>query len=245
MQIAIDLPWARQKSAPVELPNVELPKVQLPNVQLPQVDLAATVDDTKRAVGDSADTISAVAQDLGAQAASLGREAIKIGKDVAKMSRDAARKGQQLTATGGDTLRQLRSDAAATVDDLRSIRIVRESRRGPDLRPGIALLAGASAGIAAMYFFDPEQGRRRRVLFMDQVRHYSRLSGEWVDNTTRDLRNKSQGWAIEARKAAESIRTQEPEFQDDVTATPDVSGELSSTDWGEPATPEPAETYKS
>jgi len=237
MQISIDLPWTRSKSAQLEVPAVEMPRV----------DLAAKVDDTKRVVSDSAETISAVAQDLGTQAASLGREAMKIGKDAARISLDAARKGQHLAANSGGTIRQLRSDAAATVDDLRSIRIVRESRRGPDFKPGVALLAGASAGLAAMFFLDPEQGRRRRVLFMDQAHKFARMAAEWFDGTTRDLRNKSQGWASEARKAADSMNRSQSTTSDAeaVAATPNVSNELAATDWSEPASTEtePSETY--
>ena len=227
MQIAIDLPWARHRAAPVELPNLELP----------HIDVAAKVEDTKRAVSDGADTIGTVAQDLGSQAASLGREAMKIGRDAAKISRDAARKGQLLAASSGNTLRQLRADAGAVADDLRSIRIVRERQRGLDLRPGAALLAGASAGAAAMFFLDPRQGRRRRVRFMDQVRTYARLASEWLDVTGRELRNRSQGWAIEARRAAEAMRPPAAQAEPEpVMATPDIPGELTSTDWPEPAT---------
>lgn len=239
MQIAIDLPWARRKSAFVEMPNVELP----------HVDLAAKVEDTKRVVSDGADSISSVAHELGTQATSLGREAVKIGKDAAKISREAARKGQLWAANSGETLRHLRADAASTVDDLRSIRIVREKRRGLDLKPGIALLAGASAGVAAMFFLDPERGHRRRMLFIDQVRHYSRLSSEWLGSTTRDLRNRSEGWAAEARRAAnsaaESMNRTKMTDAEEVLATPDVSTQLSSTDWSEPAPAEPvtADTY--
>jgi hypothetical protein len=230
MQIAVDLPWARQKTASVDIPNV----------QLPQVDLATKVEDTRRAVSDGADQISTAAQDLGREAANLGREAMKIGRDAAKAGRGAARKGQLLAATSGETLGKLRSDAAATVDDLRSIRIVRDRPRGPDLKPGVAILAGASAGVAAMFFLDPEQGRRRRVTFMDQLRKYSRLSGEWLEGTTRDLRNRSVGLAAEARRAADSMSKHSTDYDDeDVIDTPDISQELKATDWPEPATPEP------
>jgi hypothetical protein len=226
MQIAIDLPWARRSGRP--------------SFETPNVDLANKVEDTKRAVGDSAETISAVVQDLGAQAATLGREAARIGKDAAKASRDAAKKSQSLAVAGGETLRQLRTGAGSTLDDLRSIRIVREKRQGPSWKPGAALLAGASAGFAAMFFLDPDQGRRRRVLFMEQAHKYARVANEWLDTTARDLRNRSEGWAAEARKQADAIRSQRAsEFADDdsdVSTTPDVSEQLSSTDWTEPET---------
>jgi hypothetical protein len=235
MQIAVDLPWARQQMAPVDIPNV----------QLPQVDLAAKVEDTRRAVSDGADQISTVAQDLGREAANLGREAMKIGRDAAKASRDAARKGQLLAATSGDTLSKLRSDAAATVDDLRSIRIVRDRQSGPDLKPGVAILAGISAGLAAMFFLDPDQGRRRRVQFIDQLRKWIRLAIERFEGTTRDLRNRGVGFAAEARRAADSMSKRATDYgDDDVVDTPDISQELSATDWPteqtEPAIVEPA-----
>lgn len=230
MQIAIDLPWARQKAS-----------VELPNVELPRVDLVAKVEDTRRAVSEGADQISTAAQDLGREAANLGREAMKIGRDAAKASREAARKGQLLAATSGETLGKLRSDAAATVDDLRSIRIVRDRQHGPDWRPGVAILAGASAGVAAMFFLDPDQGRRRRILLLDQLRKWFRLSGEWLEGTTRDLRNRSVGLAAEARRAADSMSKHSTDYEDeDVIDTPDISQELSATDWPEPATTETA-----
>jgi hypothetical protein len=224
MQIAIDLPWARRTGRP--------------SFETPNIDLANKVDDTKRVVGESADSIGAVAQDLGTQAAALGREAVKVGKEAAKASREAAKKGQLWAAAGGETLRQLRSDAGSTFDDLRSIRIVREKRQGPDWKPGAALLAGASAGIAAMFFLDPEQGRRRRVLFMEQAHRYARAANEWLDSAARDLRNRSEGWAAEARKATDSMRSQERSYDmddaSDVASTPDVADQLSATDWTEP-----------
>ena len=233
MPFAVELPWANRSSGP-----------QIPNIELPHVDVAGKVEDTRRVVSDGADTLSTVAQDLGSQAASLGREAMKIGKDAAKISRDAAKKGQLWATTGTETLRKLQSDASGTFDDLRSIRVVRERRQGPDLKPGAALLAGAGAGIAAMFFLDPEHGRRRRVLFMDQVHKYARVANDWMDSTARDLRNRSQGWATDARKAADSMRSTEREDEmEPISSTPDVSENLSATDWTEPETA--SDTYRS
>jgi hypothetical protein len=227
MQFAVELPWARRS---------DRPQIEIPNVDLPKVDLAARVEDTKRVVGDGAETITAVAQDLGTQAAVIGREAVKIGKDAAKISRDAARKGQKWASTSGRTFGQLRSDAASTVDDLRSIRIVRQ--RGPDWRPGAAMIVGAGAGIAAMFFLDPEHGRTRRIFVMEKAHKYARISNEWLDATARDLRNRSQGWALEARKMTDQARGNMPLEDDDVvSSTPDVSDKLASTDWTDSQSP--------
>lgn len=207
--------------------------MQLAIDRIPDIDLATRADETKRAVGDSAET-------LGAAATEFGREAAKIGQDAARLSREAARKGLLLAAATGKSLRRASNDAAATLEDLRSYEIVRK-RSGPDWRPGIALIVGAGAGLAAMYLLDPEQGRRRRVLLMDQIHKYARISGERLNSTAHDLRNRSQGLAIEARKAVDQARGETRDYQPDngVMGGPDVSDRLADTEWpAEPATTE-------
>jgi hypothetical protein len=58
-------------------------------------------------------------------------------------------------------------------------------------------LAGLSAG--AMYFFDPDLGRRRRSLVRDQVNHWMNQIGDAVDVGTRDLENRLQGFGAELK----------------------------------------------
>jgi hypothetical protein len=205
-------------------------------VEIPEMNLSARADETRRAVSDGADSLGAAANDF-------GREAIRLGRDAMRLGREAARRGLLMATSGEKALRRASNDAAATIEDLRSYQIVRK-RRGPDWRPGLALISGASAGLAAMYFLDPEQGRRRRVLFMDQVNKYTRVSTKWLDATVRDLRNRSEGIAIEARKAMDQARSGADGAStygaEGVMATPDRSDELAATDWpAEPATSEP------
>ena len=59
--------------------------------------------------------------------------------------------------------------------------------------PGLALAAGAFAGINAMYFFDPERGRRRRALARDKTFHLLRESERTFDRGVRDFANRVQG----------------------------------------------------
>ncbi|MDP8905599.1 MAG: hypothetical protein M3N29_09880 [Chloroflexota bacterium] len=229
----MQLPWTRQSSQPTNEP---------PKFDLPKIDVSAAASDARRAVSDGAEQVAAVAADVSREAAKLGKDAAKAGRQAIKAGREAARKAGGLAVTGEATLRNLGADAKAAADDLRSVRIVR--KRGPDWRPGMALFAGISAGVAAMFFFDPEQGRRRRALLMDQVRKWTRLSSEWVDGKVRDIRNRSIGAGHEVRRAAEgatesAARTSEAALEDVAAATPDVSGELADTDAG--ATIEPTQ----
>jgi hypothetical protein len=216
---------------------IELPLGRRANgasIEIPDMNLSARATQTQRAVADGTESLGAAANDF-------GREALRLGRDAAKLSREIARRSLVMATTGEKALRRASNDAAATIEDLRSYQIVRK-QRGPDWRPGIALIAGASAGLAAMYFLDPEHGRRRRVLFMDQVNKYTRMSGEWLDGTMRDLRNRSEGIAIEARKAIDHSRNGASDYEaEPVMATPDRRDELAATDWpAEPATSEPS-----
>jgi osmotically-inducible protein OsmY len=59
------------------------------------------------------------------------------------------------------------------------------------------LLLGAALGGAAMYFFDPDRGRRRRALVRDKTVSASTCVSSFVDAGTRDL--KSRGTAVTGR----------------------------------------------
>jgi hypothetical protein len=55
------------------------------------------------------------------------------------------------------------------------------------------LLTGGLLGAGAMYFFDPQQGRRRQALLEDQCRRLSRETTEGLDAAWRDLGNRARG----------------------------------------------------
>lgn len=57
----------------------------------------------------------------------------------------------------------------------------------------IRLLAGLGIGAAGMYFFDPQQGKRRRALLRDQWIHYKTQLPKQVDRKMRHLQNQAQG----------------------------------------------------
>ncbi len=53
------------------------------------------------------------------------------------------------------------------------------------------LLIGAALGGTAMYFFDPDRGRRRRALVRDRAIKASRKTGELFEAGARDLANRA------------------------------------------------------
>ncbi len=56
-----------------------------------------------------------------------------------------------------------------------------------------ALLGGAGIGAGLMYFFDPVDGRRRRALIRDQLRHWLGKSDDALAATARDMANRARG----------------------------------------------------
>jgi hypothetical protein len=79
-------------------------------------------------------------------------------------------------------------------------RVVAATRR-IDRRATLAL-AGASAGALAMFYLDPQQGRRRRALVRDQIAHAGHIFGREVPHTIerrgRYLRGVARGVRHEA-----------------------------------------------
>lgn len=202
--------------------------------------LAGTMEDVRRKVTEGAEQaveqVAHVAEQLGEKAGKLGQEygrgAGKLGREVSRdVSEEAAKLSKEWRSAGEQNLRNLGKDVRALTKDVRQLRVTRE-QPGPNVMPGIALLAGLGGGLAVMYFFDPEQGRRRRSLLQDQVSKWTRIGRERLSGRAEDLRNRTIGLTHEARAAlggaAESI-DDEP-WEGIGESTPDVSEELERTD---------------
>ena len=61
------------------------------------------------------------------------------------------------------------------------------------------LLVGAGAGAGLMYLLDPDLGNRRRALVRDQLVRAGHVTGDAVDATSRDVRNRARGVVAEMR----------------------------------------------
>ncbi len=187
------------------------------------------LDDVRKALSDEADHIAAVAADLGrdiAQAAGnvtqdagkvtskvaqeAGNQVASVTQDVSsgagslaqKLAAGAAGVGAAIAASGRKSL----GDAQELGREARNVRLTTQPvKSGPDPMAGVALLGGFSAGIALMYFLDPEQGRRRRSLFRDQLNKWTRIGRQTAAGTAKDLRNRSVGVMHETRKAVSGL----------------------------------------
>jgi uncharacterized membrane protein len=62
-------------------------------------------------------------------------------------------------------------------------------------------------GAAAMYFLDPQNGRRRRTDFQNQLHSAQRQLGHGRDVVVRDATNRAHGLLLETRHALEARRT--------------------------------------
>lgn len=69
------------------------------------------------------------------------------------------------------------------------------------LRTSLGVAGGVAAGALTMYFYDPDHGRRRRALCMDQLNSAAGTVKEAVESTAHDLTNRARGLVAEARPA--------------------------------------------
>lgn len=196
--------------------QINLPKVEL---RAPKTeDLAGAVDDTRHAVRQG---VEQVADQVMVGTAVLAREAGKLGREAGNVGRQASRFGWRIGRRG----------RAATGENVRDATGTRRSR----VVPGLALLGGVGAGVAAMFFLDPEQGRRRRALLRDQAIKWTRITRETVDGRLTDLRNRTAGLAHEATsliKRNGGGDGQQPELAEIAVAesTPHAAPQLTETD---------------
>ncbi len=92
-------------------------------------------------------------------------------------------------------------------------------------------LAAMAAGAAAMYYLDPQMGRRRRAEVGQRVTHLGHLVQHEAQGRTTDLRNRLQGLLAEARGLVNRLRHREE------AALPDADDGLEPLSM----TPEPLE----
>jgi cell division septum initiation protein DivIVA len=161
-----------------------------------------------RAVEQSADVAGRQADVLGKEAgkraAQIAEQATKLGQEYGhKASVEAERLGRELAVTGAKAAATGAANLRELSGELRSLHVVRRNRLRDSL-PGFAVLSGIATGIAAMFFLDPEQGRRRRAMARDKLLKWANDAQRVIGGKTKDMRNRAVGAAHEARSAIAS-----------------------------------------
>ena len=152
---------------------------QVSNIQLPSIDIGGTIDSARRIIGDARKTLS------------------ESGDQIAHGAQQVAQGAQQTAQRVG----QVGQDLRGRVDNVKALEL-RRKRRDP--WPGVALVMGVAGGVAAMFLFDPQDGKRRRALLRDKLGKWSRAASDTAHGRAKDLRNRSQGLIHETRKAIDS-----------------------------------------
>src|SRR5689334_14475452 len=80
------------------------------------------------------------------------------------------------------------------------------------------LLFGAGLGAAAMFLLDPARGKRRRALLRDKLAQATRMTGDCLDVTTRDVTNRTRGWYSEIKSRLSSEQPDDAVLVDRVRA---------------------------
>jgi hypothetical protein len=94
-------------------------------------------------------------------------------------------------------------------------------RRGPPMVPLPAIWAGAAAGAALTYFFDPDRGKARRAQTRDRLAAFLRRSGERAGRRARWTKGPIAGVAA---RIAGTFSKAEP--MNDATLTAKVESQL-------------------
>jgi len=198
------------------------------SAETPVNGVGSKIDDVRRSLSKEAEHLAEMAARYGREAAAhasdiaddASKQASKIASDTTAKAQTVASDsvgsannwGQQLikgAAEVGAALavssRKVAKDANQTVQstarDARNLRLTTEPQKtGPDFAPGITLLAGFGAGIALMYYLDPERGRARRNMLRDKLLSWTRKATQTASGTAKDLSNRAQGAVYETRK---------------------------------------------
>jgi len=66
--------------------------------------------------------------------------------------------------------------------------------------PILALILGLLGGAGAMFFLDPQTGRRRRALLRDQAVKVGHQTGDTLEAVSKQAKNRAQGVVAETQK---------------------------------------------
>ena len=246
--MTVTMPWKAQGDSPVNGVAAKIDEVRQ-SLSKEAERLAQMADDysqqTRANAADLADDTTAQAKDASVQAKKAASEQVtRAGGWVNDLLKAAASLGTALALSSRRTAQDLGDSAQEKAKDLRNLRLTTEPKQtAPDFTPGITLLAGFGAGIALMYYLDPEHGHARRNLLRDKVMSWSRKAAQTARGTAVDMSNRAQG-AI--HETSSQLKGQMATPQTDPTSETQTwrtsagdGGEYANSSWPESLSEEP------
>jgi len=189
--MSVTVPWKASGDSPVNGVAAKIDEVRQ-SLSKEAERLAQMADDYSQQTRSNATDL---ADDASAQAKKAASEQVTRASGWANdLIKAAAGLGTALALSSRKTAQDLGDTAQVKAKDLRNLRLTTEPKQtGPDFTPGITLLAGFGAGIALMYYLDPEHGKARRNLLRDKVMSWSRKAAVTARGTAVDVSNRAQG----------------------------------------------------
>jgi len=173
-----------------------------------------TLDDVRHAVGREVEHLAQVAAQIGrdasAQADVVARDVSKqTGTQVNRLLDTAAALGPTIALLGRQRMRGLGQQAQTLGHELRQVRLTTQPRQtGASILPGIALLGGLGigigTGIALMYLFDPDRGKRRRELVGGRLARLTRTSREAAAQKAGAFADRTVGVMTDVRESVKA-----------------------------------------
>ena len=74
----------------------------------------------------------------------------------------------------------------------------------------VGLLGGIGIGVALMYVFDPERGKRRRALIRDKAIGLKNDISGMAEKRAVDMKNRAKGMLHEAKSALSNDKSENP-----------------------------------
>ena len=203
--------------------------------------VTARWEEMRRAVGREADHLAHVASQLSREATAraagttspvvdaAGAQMKHANSSLSELIKASASVGTALALSGRKSARMASLNRLAVARDLRHVRLTTQPKQTkPDFMPGISLLAGFGAGLALMYFLDPERGRARRNILRDKLTVWTRRAkseqpqGQMLETT--EAQPEPLPWANDTTNEAEG-------------STPPSADNSTTDTWGEQPQP--------
>ena len=154
---------------------------------IPVDGVSAKWEEMRKALSKEADHLTRVAAQLSHEASTraagttapvvdaAGIRVKQANSGLNELFKTGAGIGTALALRGRKSAHMANLNKLAVASDLRHVRITTQPKQTkPDFMPGISLLAGFGAGLALMYFLDPERGRARRNILRDKLTTWTR-----------------------------------------------------------------------